>query len=97
MIDLSMAGRALQPMGKVTLMRKIDKVRQALQTHPRDRLSAGPMVEERLDPRLMCIEILMAPHAEMQAGYAGSRRLVCGAVTVETVEAELPRVKGVVE
>lgn len=96
-IDLTMTGATLQAMGEVTLVREVHKVRQALQTHPGDRLLTLPMIKEGLDAGLSRIKILMATHAEMQARNTGRRRLVCRAVTIETIQVELPGVKGMIE
>lgn len=78
-------------------MREVHKVGEALQTHPLDRLSTRPMIEESLDAWLIRVHIPMTSHAKLQAGHAGGRRLMGRAMTIETVQTEPPGMELVAE
>ncbi len=73
LVHLPVTGAALEAMGKVTFMREIHKIRQALKTDPCDRLLTFPMIKEGLDAGFFCLDILMASHAEMKRRNAGGR------------------------
>jgi hypothetical protein len=84
-------------MGEVSLMGEIHKVRQALQAYPSNRLLTLPVIEKSLYALLIRVQILMATHAEMEARNAGGRRLVGSAVTIQTIQVELSRMKCMAE
>jgi hypothetical protein len=84
-----MTGPALQSMGKVALMRKIDKVGKSLQTYPGDGLLLLPMAEQSLAILVGCGDVLMAPHAEAHRWNSGCRGLWGVSMAVQTIQSEL--------
>jgi hypothetical protein len=80
-----MTGPALQSVGKVAFMRKIDKVGKTLQAHPGYGLLLFPLTEQGLAIVVGCADVLMAPHAEVHGGNSGVRGLWSVSMAVQTI------------
>jgi len=84
-----MTGPALQSVGKVAFMGKIDKVGKTLQAYPGYGLLLLPMAEQSLVIVVGRADVLMAPHAEAQ-GWNSCRRGLWGvSMAVQTIQSEL--------
>ena len=73
LLHVSVTGRALQPVGEMTLMGEVDEIRKALQSNLRDRALFLPVIEQCLDACAPAVNVLVTSHAELHARDARRR------------------------